>query len=392
MVKVSAAAQSVEHSGIREIVNLVLASPGADVVRLEIGEPGFATPAHIVEAGAAAAATARYAPSAGHGPLRQALQARIARVHGLDVPAERIVVTQGAVQACAVTFAALLEPGDEVLVPDPAWPNYEMQVRMFGGTPVRYPLRASADFVPDPDEVGGLVTDRTVAIVLNSPGNPTGAVIPRDVVKGLVDLAVTRDLVLLSDEVYDELIFEGEPANALAFDQDHVVGIFSFSKTYAMTGWRVGYAAAPAWLAPTLAKLQEPILSSIADPSMAGAMAALEGPQDAVATMRETYRHRRDVAVRLLADGGLTTTAPRGAFYLMLPLNTGVDSRKASLDLVEHGVSVAPGTAFGAVAADHIRLSLASEEAVLREGIERVLAWYGVTDGGASLSAPGAAR
>ena len=389
MADVVRSAREVQHSGIREIVNLVIGRPDADVVRLEIGEPGFSTPEHIVAAGCEAAANARYAPSAGHAWLREALSQRLARVHGLDVDPQDVVVGQGAVQACAVTFAALLEPGTEVLVPDPAWPNYEMLVRMYGATPVRYPLRADAGFVPDPDEVAGLVTDRTAVIVLNSPGNPTGAVIPRDVVRGLVDLAVQRDLVLLSDEVYDELIFEGEPANALAFDREHVVGIYSFSKTYAMTGWRVGYAVAPRWLSPTIAKLQEPMLSSIADASAAGAMAALEGPQDEVGARRDAYRVRRDLVVDLLQDAGMSVTSPRGAFYLMLPLSPEVDGRRAALHLVDHGVSTAPGTSFGDVAADHLRLSLASEEPDLREGVKRILTWYERTDGGRNLTVEG---
>ena len=386
MVRVAGTALAVEHSGIREIVNLVIGRPELDVIRLEIGEPGFATPAHIVAAGAAAAASARYAPSAGHGHLREALAARLGRVHGIEVEAQDVIVTQGAVQACFLTLAALVTPGDEVLVPDPAWPNYEMQTTMLGGTPVRYPLRAANDFVPDLDEVRALLTDRTRAIVCNSPGNPTGAVLPAATVRGLVDLAIEHDLVLIADEVYDELIFEGDPANVLALDREHVVGVYSFSKTYAMTGWRVGYAVAPRWLSPTLAKLQEPQLSCIPDPMMAGAMAALTGPQDEITVMREAYRSRRDLVVDLLADAGLATTTPNGAFYLMLPLGPEVDSRLAAIDLVGAGVSTAPGTAFGAVAGDHLRLSLASEEPDLREGITRLLAWYERTDGGRSLT------
>jgi aspartate aminotransferase len=386
--QVARSAEAVQHSGIREIVNLVLGAASHDVVRLEIGEPGFATPSHIVEAGAAAAASARYAPSAGHARLREALAQRLDRVHGLAVEAQDIIVTHGAVQACFATLAALVGPGDEVLVPDPAWPNYEMQTTMLGATPVRYPLRASQGFVPDPDEVEGLVSDRARVLVLNSPGNPTGAVLPSATVEALVDLAVRRDLVLMADEVYDELIFEGEPADVLAYDREHVVGVYSFSKTYAMTGWRVGYAVAPRWLAPTIAKLQEPMLSCIPDPMAAGAMAALEGPQEIVASMRDAYRSRRDLVVGLLADAGFDTTTPRGAFYLMFPLAPGVDSRRAAIDLVSHGVSTAPGTAFGDVAADHLRLSLASEEQDLREGVDRLLRWYARSDGGRLLDQP----
>lgn len=383
MPELAPTAVAVQHSGIREIVNMVIGRPPGEVVRLEIGEPGFSTPQHIVDAGAAAAATARYAPSAGHMALREALVRRMARVTGVDVAPEQIIVTQGGVQACALTMTALLAPGDEVLVPDPAWPNYEMIVDMLGGRAVRYPLPAASGFVPDPDDVVARMTDRTRVLVLNSPGNPTGAVFPRDVVRALVDAAAARGIVVLSDEVYDELIFEGEAAAAITLDDQHVVAVHSFSKTYAMTGWRVGWAVAPTWLAPTMAKLQEPQLSCIPDLTSAGALAALEGPQDAIAEMREAYRARRDLCVELITAADIDVAVPRGAFYLMVPLAPGVDSRLAAIDLVDHGVSVAPGTAFGDAAGDHIRISLASEEPELREGIGRLTAWYAATEGGA---------
>ena len=383
MDRLSQHATNVMHSGIREIVHLVAARPDADIVRLEIGEPGYATPRHIVVAGAGAAATARYTPSAGVGPLREAISARLRRVHGFSAPAKQVIVSQGAVQACAVVFAALLEPGDEVLIPDPAWPNYGMLVDMMGARPVGYPLRAETGFVPDPDEVEALVTGRTKVLVINSPSNPTGAVIGDEALNALVALARRHDLAILSDEVYDELIFTGAPANVVDRAPEHTVGIYSFSKTYAMTGWRVGYAVAPQWLAPTLEKLQEPMLSCISSMSQAGALAALAGPQDKIAEMREGYAARAALGVKLLAEAGIRTTAPQGAFYLMLPLADGVDSRAAAFDLVESGVSVAPGTAFGTVASDHVRLSLATEEHLLAEGIRRILEWYDRTDGGA---------
>ncbi len=382
MPVVAARADQVRHSGIREIVNLV-ARRGGDIIRLEVGEPGFATPDHIVKAGAAAAeAGARYTHSAGTLELREALSGKLAEVNGLEADPDRVVVCHGAVQACAVILAALLEPGDEVVLPDPAWPNYEMLVRLYGGVPVRYPLRAEAGFVPDPAELERLVGGRTRAIIVNSPGNPTGAVIPAAVIEALTAVAARHDVTLLCDEVYDELIFEGRPANAVAYDPEHVAGIYSFSKTYAMTGWRIGYVLAPVWLAPTLAKLQEPLLSCASAVSQAAALAAVTGPQDCVATMRDGYRARRDLVVGRLRDAGITAEVPRGAFYLMLPLASGVDARQAAIALLDHGVSVAPGTAFGNVAADHLRLSLASSEADLREGLARITSWYRDTEGG----------
>jgi aspartate aminotransferase len=381
---VAADALAIAPSGIREIVNLVIGRPAGEVVRLEIGEPGFATPPHIVAAGAAAAARSRYAPSAGHLRLREAIAARMARVAGVDVPADRVIVTQGGVQACFLTLAALVEPGDEVLVPDPAWPNYAMQVGLLHGRVVPYALPASDGFVPDPEAVRALITPRTRVLVLNSPSNPTGAVFPRETVAALVGLAREHGIVVLSDEVYDELIFEGEPSDAIRFAPDHVVAVHSFSKTYAMTGWRVGYAVAPEWLAPTLAKLQEPMISCIPDATAFGALAALEGPQDAVASMRDAYRRRRDLVVDLVRSAGIDLVVPRGAFYAMVPLAPGVDSRAAALRLVDEGVAVAPGTAFGSAAADLVRVSLASEEPDLREGLGRLLAWHRRTGGGRS--------
>ncbi len=388
MPRMSRNAERVPRSGIREIVNLVASRPDDDIVRLEIGEPGFATPAHIVEAGnAQAVAGARYTQSAGTLELRTEVADKLARVNGIDTDVERVVVCQGAVQGCSAVLAALLEPGDEVLIPDPAWPNYEMLVLLHGGIPVAYGVDATRGFMPDLDEIDRLVTDRTVAIVMNSPGNPTGAVFGRDVVAGMVDLARRANLTLLSDEVYDELVFDGVPANAPALDGDHVVGLYSFSKTYAMTGWRVGYLTAPAWLAPTVAKLQEPLLSCISAVSQAGALAALRGPQECVVRMRDEYRERRDLAVSLLLDAGIATQVPGGAFYLMVPLAAGADARRAALELVDAGVATAPGTAFGTRAGDHLRVSLASPAADLREGLARLAKWHEATSGGAHLCA-----
>jgi aspartate/methionine/tyrosine aminotransferase len=382
MPKTSPTADSVPGSGIREIVNLVI-ERGDRVLRLEIGEPDFATPAHIVEAALAAAGRGvGYTQSAGTVQLRTALAGRLHRAYGLSYPPEDVIVSQGAVQGLAVTMAALLSPGDEVLVPDPAWPNYEMQALLLGGVPVRYPLRPENGFLPDPADLAARYTSRTRVLVLNSPSNPTGAVFPPGLVRQLVEGAAERGVVVLSDEVYDELIFEGVPALAPAYAPEHVVGVYSFSKTYAMTGWRVGYLAAPAWLAPTLVRLQEPMLSCVSAVSQVAALAALAGPQDCVTLMRDSYRRRRDLAVGLLAGAGIEVVRPQGAFYLMVPLAPGVDSRLAALALVEHGVAVAPGTAFGDEARDHFRISLATSTDVLSQAVHRLVDWYERSGGG----------
>jgi len=386
MPELSATARGVPASGIREIVNLAL-SRGDDVVRLEIGEPHRPPAPHVAEAGAEAARSGiGYTQSAGIPRLREDLAADLHRRYGVTVPPERVVVSQGAVQGIAAVLAAVLRPGDEVLVPDPSWPNYEMQTVLFGGLPVRYPLHPSSGFVPDPDEVAALIGPRTRAIVVNSPGNPTGAVIGRDTLHRLVEIAARHDVLVISDEVYDEILFAGEPAALCTLDSPHVVSVFSFSKTYAMTGWRVGYVMAPAWLAPTLAQLQEPFLSCISGVSQAAAVAALSGPRDGVTAAVEEYRRNRDVAVRLLGDAGIHPVVPDGAFYLMVPLEAGVDSRRAALELVDHGVATAPGTAFGDVARAFLRVSFAATESQLVAGLDRLIAWHDKTGGGAAAT------
>jgi aspartate/methionine/tyrosine aminotransferase len=381
-------ASRVPPSGIREIVNLVLARPEAGIVRLEVGEPDLPIEAHIVVAAQEAAAQGiGYTQSFGIAPLREAITERLHRVAGLTYAPDEIVVAQGGVQAVAAAFAAVLDAGDEVLVPDPAWPNYAMTALLRGAVPVSYPQRAADGFLPDLGQLRSAVTERTRLIVLNSPCNPTGSVYPAELVAGIVALAAEFELWVLSDEVYDELVFEGAMANAAQYDRDRVIGVYSFSKTYSMTGWRVGYAACPRPLAQLLATIQEPMLSCISGVSQQAALAALVGTQDGVADKLATYRSRRDLVSALLGDGGFDAVSPSGAFYQMVPLAPGVDSRRAALDLVEHGVATAPGTAFGRVASDQLRISLAASETALREGIDRIVGWARSTEAGAALVA-----
>lgn len=383
---VGAAALRVTGSGIREIVNLVASAEPGSVARLEIGEPDFVTPPHIVEAAHVRALEGvGYTQSAGLLPLREIIVDRLLRETGVQYSPDEIVVTAGGVQACSLVMSALLSPGDEVLVPDPAWPNYEMLVELHGGTPVHYRLPVERGFVPDARQIEELFTERTRLLILNSPGNPTGAVFPPETVRQIVTVAREHGVLVLSDEVYDELVFEGEPARAVAIDRENVIGVYSLSKTYAMTGWRVGYVAAPSWLASTLWKLQEPLISCVSEVSQAAAMAALTGPKDTVSAMRHSYRERRDLVVDALRGAGLALTVPRGAFYVMVPFAEGVDSRAACLELVRRGVSLAPGSAFGRVAAAHARLSLSASEETLETGVGRLLEWYGETAGGAHL-------
>jgi aspartate aminotransferase len=382
----SPTAADLPASGIREIVNLVLDRTD-DVARLEIGEPDSRTPDHVIEA-AKLAMDGRlgYTQSAGTTALRLGVQERLARLSGIEAELPEIIISQGAVQAIAASFAAVLRPGDEVLVPDPAWPNYEMQAQLLGAVPVRYPLRAENGFLPDPDEVAALTTDRTRVLVLNSPSNPAGSVAPPALLERLVTDAAARGILVISDEVYDEIVFDGVHAGARQYAPESVVSVFSFSKTYSMTGWRVGYAVVPRSLAVTFERVQETLLSCISSVSQVAALAALHGPQDSVATNRDRYRRRRDESIARFAAGGVDVQAPGGAFYLMVPLAPGADSRASAFELAELGVSVAPGSAFGDVARDFVRISLGSSDAALATGTERLLDWYRVREGGLAVS------
>jgi aspartate aminotransferase/aminotransferase len=378
-------AASVQPSGIREIFDLAWGKP--DMLHLEVGEPDFPTPIHIVEAAFAAARRhTGYTSTVGSPILRDAVSERLKRVHRIDVPVEQIVITSGAAQAIAAIVYAMVAEGDEVLVPDPGWPNLEMAVVGRGGVPVRYPLPAQNGFVPDVNDVASRCTDRTKLLVICSPSNPTGTVIPPDVIEALVHLARERDVLVLSDEVYDEIVFDGrEPQTAMHYGDDGVAAVWSCSKTYAMTGWRVGYTAVPRWLLRPLIGIQEGSITCVAEPCQAAAVEALTGPQHAVAEMRDAYEHRRNVLRSLLRDAGIECVVPSGAFYLMLPLSAGADARAAAIDLVSRGVAVAPGTAFGSSASDQLRISLAASQETIVAAAGRITDWYAETDGGLRL-------
>lgn len=370
MQPLSPAAVALPESGIRRITNAAIAIP--DCVRLEMGEPQFATPEHICEAAAKAARDGftKYTASQGLMSLREAISAKLARVNGLDVPPERIVATNGALSGLFTTCLALLAPGDELLIPDPGWPNWEQMILAAGGRVVRYPTLRERAFLPDPNTMDALVTPRTRAIILNSPSNPTGAVMPVALVKRMLDFARRHDLWVVSDECYDECVFDGEHVSPARFDTDgRVISIFSCSKTYAMTGWRVGYAAVPEAAIGVLAKLQQPVLGNICSVAQKAAEAALTGPQDCVATMRSYYRARRDQALAMLAAADMPVAVPGGAFYLMVDVSrANRDATAFALDLLHtHKVAVAPGDTFGPGGAGLVRVALcASEEAIAR--------------------------
>ena len=372
----SSAVQQMGRSGIREIFDLANTIPGA--IHLEMGEPDFPTPPNVVEAAhrAGLAGITKYTPNAGITELREALALKISTRNGVEASADQVVVTPGAIAAIFSSFLALCDPGDQVLIPDPGWPNYAMIAAMQRLDAVRYPLRFDQGFRPDVEAIERRITPKTKVILLNSPSNPTGAILEESELAALLQLAADHDLWVISDEVYDEIVFDRSvaPAAAAQGHIERVITVWSFSKTYAMTGWRVGYALAPESLATLLIKTQEPTTACVNGPAQMAALEALTGRQDVVAEMVSEYRRRRDTAVAILAEAGVPHAVPSGAFYLWIDVAaTGMSSadfcRRLLLDAK---VAVTPGPAFGPSGQGFVRASLATEAGLLTEGVGRL--------------------
>jgi aspartate/methionine/tyrosine aminotransferase len=363
------------RSGIREIMDLAWATP--DCIHLEVGEPSFATPPHIVEAAARAARDGwtKYVPNAGLPALREAIAGKVRRQNGVTADPEQVVVTAGGVQALYAAMLAVTEPGDHVLLPDPGWPNFAMIAHLLHLSPDFYPLREGHRFLPSVEDLERAVTPQTRLIVLNSPSNPLGSVIPAPLVREIAAFAERHGLWVVSDECYDAIALEpGISSMAAVGDADRVLSCFSFSKTYAMTGWRVGYVVAPAGIAPVLRKLQEPLVACVNAPAQMAALAALTGPQNVVDEMVGVYRQRRDSLKTLLEQEGIGLLPPAGAFYTWVSLDgyPGPAREFASRLLTEKHVAVVPGTAFGAEGEGWVRLSLATDTDLLLEGARRL--------------------
>jgi aspartate/methionine/tyrosine aminotransferase len=364
------------HSGIREVVNLALVTPGC--IRLEVGEPNFPTPAHIVEAAIefARKGQVKYTATAGLLSLRERLVAKLDQVNGIRVGVNNVNCSVGGVGGIAAAIAALLEPGDEVLVPDPAWPNYRLMLASAHGVLVPYECPPDNKFLPDPQAIERQITPRTKMIIVNSPCNPTGAVFPRDLLEQLVDVAVRHNLYFLSDECYDEVILDGEHHSPASFCTDgRVISAFTFSKTYAMTGWRVGYVVANEAISDSITKVLESNSSCLPAICQKAAEAALDGPREPLREMVKAYRERRDLCVGLLEEAGMLISRPQGAFYIMADISDSrMEAREFAFDLVSSKkVAVAPGTAFGQSAKGAVRISLASSPEDLSVGIGRMI-------------------
>ena len=364
------------HSGIREIAELAWARP--DAIHLEIGEPDFDTPAHISEAAIQALRDGHthYTPSAGLPALRAGLADKIRSVNGLDADPDHVVVSNGAGQGLFATLSCLVSEGEEVLVPDPGWPNYRMMTTILGARSVGYRLRAETGYQPDLAAMEASITDRTRVILINSPSNPVGSILSVESMAAVLDLARAYDLWVIADECYDQILFDGSFTSMATLEErpERVVTVWSLSKTYAMTGWRVGYVHAPDSLVGTLRKVQEPLIACVNSAAQYAAIAAVTGPQQFVTDSVTEYRLRLDVAERTLNAAGLPMVRPSGAFYLWLPLSEQHDGADVARRLVtEHGVAVAPGPTFGPGSRHAIRISLSTSKAQLEEGLHRIV-------------------
>ena len=363
------------HSGIRRMADL--ASTIDDPVELAGGDPNFTTPQHIIDGAAArsSAGSTGYAPGEGFLELREAIVGKLARVNRVTADPDEVCVTTGACGGLFTSLMLAVEPGREVLLPDPGWSNYAAMIHVLGARCVPYAVDASTGWRLDPAVVEAAITPDTAALILNSPGNPTGVVFdPADLI-AVTEMATDRGIAVISDEAYDEVVFDTEPFSvASQVNSDQLLTVYSFSKTYAMTGWRIGYAVGPADFISELSLLQEPVVSSAATISMHGATVALQGPQDCVTGMVAAYAERCHQAMALLDAEGIGYVAPGGSFFIMVDIrDSGLDSWSFATRLVEqHRVVAVPGLAFGQGGEGFVRVSLAAAPETILEGLGRI--------------------
>ena len=357
-----------------------LEAQGRSIVYLQIGEPDFDTPANVREAAKRAldAGATHYAPFAGIPELRAAIADDAAARKGFPVDPSQVFVTVGGKGVMVYAILGLIDPGDEVIVPDPGYPIYESLTRFIGATSVPIPIRQAHEFRLDVDELASLITPRTRMLVINSPANPTGGVLTRDDVERIADLALRHDLIVLADEIYGRILYDGAEHVSIASlpgMAERTIVLDGFSKTFAMTGWRLGYAIVPQPLVGPFGTLIINTISCAPTFAQVGAVEALRGPQDAVDAMVVEFLARRDLVVDgLNAIPGVTCLRPQGAFYVFPDISaTGLSGADLADRLLhEAGVCVLAGTAFGGLGGNHIRISYANSRENLTEALGRI--------------------
>ena len=368
--------ETVPPSGIRRVYEIAGQLEGVNY--LVVGEPDVAVAPHIAEAAKRAwdADQTNYTANAGIPQLRAAIVDKLARENNLTVELEQVCVTVGATQGLHQAMSLLLAAGDEVLVPDPGYTTFTMNARMIDAHPVPYSLRPESGFLPDIDELETIVTDRTRVLIVNSPSNPLGVVYGEDTLRALLDFAKRHDLWIISDEVYEYFTWDDAHVSIASLDDSNrVFSVFSLSKTYAMTGIRVGYLVTPVGFAPILRTVQEASVSCVNTPAQYAAIAAITGDHSHVAEAKAHYRANLDAATALLDSRGIRYLTPRGTFYLWIDMShaTGGDvAAWAERFLISERVAVAPGSAFGRAGEGWIRVCVAAAQQNILDGLAKL--------------------
>jgi aspartate/methionine/tyrosine aminotransferase len=358
---------------------LEIAAGLSDVIALGRGDPDFHTPKHIVEAAKRAIDENQhhYTHPAGLPELRTAIADTLARENNLDYGVDEIIVTSGVQEAIMLTMLGLVESGDEVLITSPRFTTYDMAVTLCDGVPIPVPTFEKDDFALLPSEIEARITDRSKVLILVTPNNPTGAVTPPNMVREIAELVQRHDLILVSDEIYAKLIYEGSEhlsAGSLPMMKERTITLNGFSKSYAMTGWRVGYLAAPEPFARMLIEPRHTLSISTSTPSQFAALAALTGPQDSLDAMLEAYGERRAYLMQALTEMGLTYGHPGGSFYIYTNVSSlGMDAELFCERLLQEArVLIFPGSMFGDDSGDYIRISYLQPMDRIQEAVERI--------------------
>lgn len=380
-MSVSKRVQSIEPSPIRKIIDLAETRP--DIIGLHAGEPDFPTPKHIVEAGSRALddGYTHYTHGAGLLQLREAISRKLLEENGIEAnPKTEITVTAGGFAAIFATIQATINPGDEVVVLQPSWPSYAGFVRLADGVPVPVSLRGP-NFEPNPADVKERITDRTKMILVNSPNNPTGAVYSESSLLELAKLAKEHGLLILTDEVYEKIVFDGNKHVSIASQSEFrgsTITVNSFSKTYAMTGWRIGYVAANEAITNGIRKMHGYMASCAPASAQKAALEALSGSQDCISEMIDEYHRRRELIARGLNDiDGFQYTPPKGTFYAFPNVSKlGLPSARIAEELLEQAkLACIPGSAFGEAGEGYLRLSFATSQPNIQEALARIKTW-----------------
>src|SRR5215468_4823931 len=356
-----------------------LEKQGKSIIHLQIGEPDFPTPAHVVEAGQKALADGwtKYGPTSGFPELRESIARYVSTTRGISVAPDNVCVVPGGKPIMYFSMTALLNPGDEVIYPDPSFPIYESLIHFLGAKAMPVPLVESRGFSFDLDVLERSLSPKTKLVILNSPANPTGGVIPRDDLKKIAELLRDRDVVILSDEIYSRIYYETKPESITQFPGmvDKTIILDGFSKTYSMTGWRLGYGVMPKWIADAVNLMAVNATSCTASFVQRAGLAALEGPQDDVDAMVGEFKNRRNAMVQALNTiPGFRCSLPAGAFYAFPNVSgTRMPSKElADFLLTEAGVACLSGTAFGQHGDGFLRFSYANSLANIMDAIDRI--------------------